>query len=345
LQTESFDTIWCDLESKATGSPLDQILTRRILKDSPFTFHLGIRMPERLRVLLIRIQRENVINQSLLPVSKGFEVRQTVLQEDYGHYPAIQLTLNDYTYKDIFSRLAEDVISVSSFESSEKAMIHAFFQRLKMWQQFLERHGAGGLSPEAQQGLFGELRFIRDYIIPEIGAEAIPSGWTGPKKANQDFQICGTGIEVKTGSTSLPQKISIASEMQLDDTGLEALYLYYLSLITHNNIGMTLPDLVGEIRTSLSEEKIIADAFDDLLIEAGYLDEHRGKYEGTGYTDRTIQVFHVKEGFPRITGRDLPCGLGDIHYSITLSACQSFGIKEEDFREKISRCKGERNRA
>lgn len=341
MQTAIFDTIWSSLERKAAGSPPDQILTKRILKDSQFDFHLGIRMPERLRVLLIPIQREHVFNQSLLPVSKGFEVRQIILQEKYGRLPAIQLTLNDYTYKDIFSRLAEDVLSVSSSESSEKAMIHTFFQRLKMWQQFLERHGAGGLSPEAQQGLFGELRFIRDYIIPDIGAEVIPSGWTGPKKENQDFQIYGTGIEVKTGSTNLPQKISIASEMQLDDTGLDALYLYYLSLISHNNAGMTLPDLVEEIRTMLSEEKIIADAFEDLLIEVGYLDEHRGKYEGTGYTDCSIQIFHVREGFPRITGRNLACGIGDIHYSINLSACQPFGIKEEDFREKISRCKDE----
>jgi hypothetical protein len=341
LLIETFDTIWSELEIKAATSSLDKILTRRILKDSAFDFHLGIRMPERLRVLLIRVPRENVINPSLLPVSKGFEVRQTVLQEDYGHHATIQLTLNDYNYKDIFSRLAEDVISVSSCESSDKAMIHTFFKRLKMWQHFLERHGTEGLDPEGQRGLYGELRFIQDFFIPEIGIGAIPYGWTGPKKKHRDFQVGGVAIEVKTSIAKQHQKITIANEIQLDDTGLDALYLYYLSLSEHQGAGMTLPELVEKIRRKISEERIIADEFEVLLIEAGYLDEHRDKYESIGYTDRTIHIFNVKEGFPRIISRDLNDGLGDIRYSVSLSACIPFEIMEKHFREEISRCKDE----
>ncbi|WP_067078476.1 PD-(D/E)XK motif protein [Methanoculleus horonobensis] len=341
MAAEDFDRIWADLEQRAGGTTREDILTLRVLQDSAFDFLLGVQVPDNSRMLLIRIRRESVINQWSLPRSKGFEIRQTVLSEDRSHHATIQLVLNDRRYQDIFSRLTEDVVSSCSRESSEKAMLKALLQRLEMWQQFLDRYGPEGLSPAAQRGLYGELRFLQDYLIPAVGAgQAVPA-WTGPRKAQQDFQISGIAIEVKTSIAKQHQKVPIASEQQLDDTGLDALYLYHLSLREVRDGDGTLPAIIDGIRNELSGDPTTTTLFEDLLIQAGYLDEHRDRYEDTGYTDRTGQIFHIREGFPRITERALVNGVGDVQYSVSLSACAAFVVDDETFRIKIAGCRNE----
>lgn len=340
MVTENFDRIWADLELRAEGTARLDILTLRILQESTFDFFLGVQAPDNTRMLLIRIGRENVINQWSLPRSKGFEVRQTVLPEDRGHHATIQLVLNDRQYQDIFSRLTEDVVSSCSHEPSEKTMLKALLQRLTMWQQFLDRYGSEGLNPTAQRGLYGELRFLRDYLIPAIGIERAVPAWTGPRKAQQDFQISGIAIEVKTSTAKQHQIVLIASEQQLDDTGLDALYLYHLSLREVRDGGGTLPEIVDGIRDRLSGNPVTSAHFEDLLILAGYLDEHRDRYENVGYADRIGQVFQVREGFPRITERTLVNGVGDVQYSVSISACAAFVVDDETFRIKIA---GRRN--
>ena len=341
MATEDFDRIWAGLELRAGGTARQDILTLRVLQESAFDFFLGVQVPDNTRMLLIRIGRENVINQWSLPRSKGFEVRQTILLEDRGHYATIQLILNDRRYQDIFSRLTEDVASSCSREPSEKAMLQALFQRLTMWQQFLDQYGAEGLTPIAQRGLYGELRFLQDYLIPAVGAgQAVPA-WTGPRKAQQDFQISGIAIEVKTGTGKQHQKVPIASEQQLDDTGLDVLYLYHLSLREVRDGGGTLPGIIDDIRDELSGDPVTSTRFEDLLILAGYLDEHRDRYEDTGYADRIGQTFYVREGFPRITERALVNGVGDVQYSVSLSACAAFVVDDETFRIKIAGCRNE----
>ena len=341
MAAEDFDRIWADLEQRAGGITREDILTLRVLQDSAFDFLLGVQVPDNSRMLLIRIRRESVINQWSLPRSKGFEIRQTVLPGDRGHHATIQLVLNDRRYQDIFSRLTEDVVSSCSREPSEKAMLKALLQRLVMWQQFLDRYGPEGLSPVAQRGLYGELRFLQDYLIPAVGAEQAVPAWIGPRKAQQDFQISGIAIEVKTSIAKQHQKVPISSEQQLDDTGLDVLYLYHLSLREVRDGGETLPGIIDNIRDMLSRDPVNSALFEDLLILAGYLDEHRDRYEDTGYADRSGQIFHIIEGFPRITERDLVSGVGDVQYSVSLSACAAFVVDDETFRTMIAGCRNE----
>ncbi|MDG6249407.1 PD-(D/E)XK motif protein [Methanocalculus sp.] len=341
MAVEDFDRIWSELELHSRDTTRGGIITLRVLQDSVFDFFLGVQVPENTRMFLIRIRRENVINKLSLPRSKGYEVRQTVLPEDRGYYATIQLILNDRRYQDIFCRLTEDVASSCSCEASEKAMTQALFTRLAMWQQFLDRYGTEGLSPTAQRGLYGELRFLQDYLIPAVGAGQAVSAWIGPKKAQQDFQMASIAIEVKTSIAKQHQNMQIASEQQLDDTGFEALYLYHLSLRELQGGGETLPGIIDRIRDELSEDPAASTSFEDLLIRAGYLDEHRDKYENTGYAERAEHIFHIIEGFPRIIERTLVNGVGDVEYSVSLSACAPFTMDHEDFRVIIKGCKNE----
>jgi len=328
MVSECFEQIWQDLEMHARDTSGEGILTLRVLPDSAFDFYLGVHHPQTLRTLLIRVSRENVMNQSSFPHSKGFEIRQTVLPEDGKRSVTILLIPNGERYQEIFSRLAEDVVSNCSNQTSERAMIKALLLRLEMWHQFMDRFGPDGLNPAEQRGLYGEIRFIHDYLIPHLGPGLAVAAWTGPQRKPQDFQLAGMAVEVKTSIAGQHQVMHIAGEQQLDDTGLEALYLWHLSLRELRDGGRTLPEIVDAVRDVIRDEAGVSSAFEGLLIMAGYLDEHREKYE-TGYADRSASIFHVRDGFPRITERSLISGVGDVRYSVTLAACSQFRVSDE----------------
>lgn len=116
----------------------------------------------------------------------------------------------------------------------------------------------------------------------------------------------------------------ITSERQLDTTALTHLALFHLSLDARDGAGQTLPDLVAETRKVL-QDPTSADIFEDRLFTAGYLDAQGVQYR-TGYTVREAAIFLVGEGFPRLVEADCPAGVGDVAYSVAVSALTPFAV-------------------
>lgn len=205
----------------------------------------------------------------------------------------------------------------------------------------MDRFGPDGLNPSEQRGLYGELRFLHDYLIPVLGPGSAVASWIGPRRKPQDFHIAGMAVEVKTSIGGQHQTIQISGEQQLDDTGLKALYLYHLSLREVRDGGSTLPGLIDTVRENLQGDLEALVAFNELLFTAGYLDKHRELYCEVGYADRSIQTFRVTDGFPRIIERDLTSGVGDVRYSVTLAACAPFQVEDGTFRTTLAGYKHE----
>jgi hypothetical protein len=182
-----------------------------------------------------------------------------------------------------------------------------------------------GLGIEAQKGLYGELYFLREHVLTHLGTRGVLT-WTGPRRAAQDFQFSRWAIEVKTSAVTLPTRIQIASEYQLDDSNLNALFLYYLSIEQSQIDSETLVDIVRSIRERLATDPVASEAFEDSLLDVGYLDAHAFLYSSSGFHIRGSSFYMVTEGFPRITTKDLPQGVGDISYSISITECGKFVV-------------------
>ena len=337
MTTEEFDSVWKILEDSSAKEYEDGIIIRRISPDISHDIFLGYEKPANRRMFLIRIKKQNYTEFRQLPQFRGFDISPVNFQDDKPESVIVGFVLNDPAFGDIFSTLCEDIYHTADKEKNQKQMIRGVIDRLLMWHQFLDIFGSQGLSPEYQRGLYGELRFLRDILLPRIGIEKAIRAWKGPSKGNQDFQLSGIGIEVKTSIAKQHQKIPIASEQQLDDKGLKALYIYHLSLREVNDGGETLPEIIDQIRNQIDLHKGPIHEFEIQLFNAGYIDKHRTKYENRGYIDRDIHIFLVKSQFPKITENDLKNGVGDVHYTIDLSSCIPFGVSETDFLSGFGR--------
>ena len=87
--------------------------------------------------------------------------------------------------------------------------------------------------------------------------------------------------------------------------------------------GQKLPELVDEIRAVIKGERSAENLFEIALRDAGFLDVHASLYTDE-YKVNKQEIFDVKSGFPRII--KLPSGVGDITYTITISACSDFEL-------------------
>lgn len=303
-------------------------LTRRILPEVNYDIYLAIEKPLDTRLLILRVKSALLDRKTTYPSSRSFVVNRIALQQDSEENATLQLVLTNPRHKDIFTTLVQDIVDSLALVSEERAAVSEFITRLKRWQTFLEKNNPEGLSEIAQQGLYGELWFLRQVVFPNLESVKGIRCWTGPKATPQDFQFPGCAVEVKTTSSKQHQTLSIASERQLDDTGIGTIVLLHLSLDLRQEQGETLPEIVASVRSFVAHDAIAKDELENLLFEVGYLDIHATRYEKTGYIIREHNYFKVGADFPRIIESDLRNGIGDVRYTISVAECKRFSIAE-----------------
>lgn len=227
--------------------------------------------------------------------------------------------------RDTFSCLCESLINTVKNMESEEEMIKSVINQLDKWRNLFDKAGSEGLSPSQQQGLYGELTFLRKLITKNVfpASEALDY-WVGVDAAQRDFMGDSWAVEVKTTATSNPQEVTINSERQLDESLFENLYLYHCSVEITKKNGETLPDKIYKLRRDLENDPAALSKFNERLITAGYFDEDEALYAFRAYKVRGESIFRIEGDFPRIKESDLRTGEGNLTYSIVLSACTGY---------------------
>jgi hypothetical protein len=320
----TFDSQWSSLEAKASG--VGEV-RRRIFPDSVADLWLVVHGPKNSRALRVEVGADAL---DIEDPPRGGGIELGVTADPIGG-TTLQISLTNPGYADLFDALVADVAGAASEAETEKEVSVLVTTRVRRWQAFLREHSEG-LGAEAQRGLFGELHALRT-VLGAVGDTAAIEGWVGPGGAPQDFNFGEVAIEVKTSAGKNPQTLRISSERQLDDSPLRALYLWHLSVDERIGAGQTLPELVSEVRGLV--EGTAAIGLEDTLLTAGYHDGHARRYR-TGYTPRSSGVYRVGEGFPRLTERDCPVGLGDVRYSIELGAIEAFRFERRDLLQRLA---------
>ena len=323
----NLSTLWQSLDEDARRAEAGYVLRRLATDTEHFDLRLAVIAPERTRALMIRFAKD-AQDPMEIPDSTGFSLSTVTLPGDLSGTTTLELRLRSRIYADVFDALVRDLVESSSDATTEADAVVRIVDRLKRWQMFIARTAPDGLSRSEQIGLFGELCVLRALVVPALGILAAAEAWTGPAAKTQDFQHGGVAIEVKGSAAQQPQYVRISSERQLDDLGVAKLYLAHVSLDERRGSGETLPELVESVR-ALCETARAATLIETRLFDVGYLDEHAHRYQETGYELRRLGTFLVAAGFPRIVEDDLVAGVGDVHFSISLAACEPFSVTAE----------------
>ncbi|WP_281868557.1 PD-(D/E)XK motif protein [Brevibacillus parabrevis] len=274
---------------------------------------------------------------SMLPTWSGITLKQSFL-EVYGQNKWYLILMQVHEVdKEIFEAMVSQICD-ALLQINQSMLITELQNQLDRWKTFFLTYGDSGLSKSEQKGLYGELFFLKKLIQSVIGITAIKH-WYGSEKTRHDFQFNSYAIEVKTTTSKKHYTVRVASENQLDDRGLNGLFLEFLAFNEMEYGDSTLSAVVDEIRKIINHNNDLRVLFEQKLIMAGYVDSHRDRYN-TSYSLRTEVSFQVKEGFPRLLPEDLQKGVGDISYSIELSVCEPFKISSEELLSSVIRGTG-----
>lgn len=284
--------------------------------------------------LLVSCSPANQPRGGKLPTLRGFEAKSVFFNGvDY-----IAISVVD-AYGTDMAKIAEAVLLLVADEApkgaGERQTAEAIITSIIKLQNLFSNNG-GPLGPEARVGLFAELEVLKNWLIRSLGPEAAVKAWTGPKAAPQDFQAEGCAIEVKATRSSLPQRIKISSERQLETRNLNRLFLVRFSVDEKPAQGVTLPQAVLMVRALLQAHPLVLLDFNNLLTRVGYHDHHESHYLGEEYAIRERFVYDVKEGFPRIIESQLPAGLGKVSYEVDAGSCEPFLISEVAVLDSLS---------
>jgi hypothetical protein len=316
------EQIWNELEANGGTTPF---VMRGYGAEGHGEIYVSWNNRERERGFAVHLSLDNLLTFQNL---QGWQGIGLTLHTPHGQNKRFYLLieLKDSSHKEIFATLAEDLIHSVAYIHDERLLVQALLNRLVQWEALFSRLGTQGLTPQAQRGLYGELLFLRRLIEAGKPLALCVESWVGPFAAVQDFQRGKWAVEVKTTYGNNHQKIHISSNRQLDDTGVDSLFLYHVSLDARPGGSETLNSLVKEIQWLLSGDLAVTQAFQSKLGTGGYIEEHAHFYDAIGYTIRSEESYEIAEGFPRIIESETPDGVGDVKYSIIASYCSQWAI-------------------
>lgn len=281
--------------------------------------------------------RGNIAGETLPKPARLAGIDVTLIDCENGIWE-LCLRLLDATQVDIFRALCSNLMSAtrSLNRSQDNAGIQIILSRLKRWQELLKARKEKLLSKSQIIGLFGELLFLKDFLLERLSPLDALMTWRGPYGDEQDFLIGSCMIEIKTQLSSSDRKLQISSVDQLDTTSGQIFICYQtLGVAKEQNISAySLNSLVDEFTgLFIPDYSDAMDMLQSILIEYGYI--RREEYDDVRWLLHERTYYNVTDDFPALRAAMLPNGVEDVRYSIKVDACTSFIIEESEIISRV----------
>lgn len=112
-------------------------------------------------------------------------------------------------------------------------------------------------SHEVLQGLFGELYFIKHYMLDKYDAKTAIQAWSGAEKRSKDFSVNTEWFEIKTIGAN-ENKVEISSLAQLSSENIGHLVIIRVEAMSDefNNGESCIGDLLKSIMGQINDETV-----------------------------------------------------------------------------------------
>ena len=244
---------------------------------------------------------------------------------------SLYFRLVDHENKSMFRAVVEDLVKATKNVEHKNSSAGALriSNRVERWRQIFDRVRETLLSRSEIIGLFGELYYLREVMIPEFGKAAAVNAWRGPFADEQDFAIGSSIVEVKTALSTRDGSIKISSLNQLDiSSGPIFIAFTRLSTSLPESGGVSLSEIVESVRNIVSINPSVSSLLEVCLYAAGYIDDV--KYSEEFFSVVSLVHFDVQDPFPRLTSKSVPEGILSLKYTIDTASCEPF-IRDKSY--------------
>lgn len=199
--------------------------------------------------------------------------------------------------EEAFEAFTVTLISRISLLESDVDVAMEIYNICKEYSDFFSKGGKYVLTPQEEQGLFGELLFL-SKSIDRLGESAV-NCWVGQDKSRHDFVFKGNNaVEVKTSLKQSRRIITVSNDMQLENPEGTRFFLNFL-ILEKNPSGRTIGELISDIYDNKLSSQVLRDAFDRKLLEGKI---KRGSVPSNRrYVLIESHFYEINESFPRLT--------------------------------------------
>ncbi len=304
-----FDLIYNTLKEQANGNQ------KRLSVVSPLGIFFGYSPEGLLRLsFMSSCQPPKLESTKILRVSQGKEHKDVF----WTCYDLLVIEAQK-----VYFTFCENLIEAVSGEISEKQALSLLKKRYITWKSMFKKEVEKSIPHEIIQGLFGELYFLKKFMIPKYGSEKAIRSWSGPDFKSKDFSVVEDWFEIKTvGANADTVEISSLAQLSSDQPG-------HLAIIRVEEMSEEFDN--GESSIGQLLKGIVAD-IDDETVEGIFLTK-LSSY-GFDISNESIDLkFKVKafwkyvvdDTFPRITeDAILHPAICDIRYSLSIAALSNY---------------------
>lgn len=225
--------------------------------------------------------------------------------------------------KQVYFVLCDNLIKATLGCQSEEIAMASVKNRFTTWKK-LFKNPSSDMSEELYKGLFGELYFLKKWMLEHYSSDVAVNAWSGPDRTAKDYSVGTNWYEVKTVSTN-SETVKISSLTQLDSVCAGKLILVKTEKMSkeYDNGECSVAQLFSFILDKVSDEAI-KDSFVEKISQYGYnvenCDVNYSKYRVS-----SLNFYHVDESFPKITPKEVPRNeIVRVQYELSISAIEKY---------------------
>lgn len=304
-----------DIERMFSQIPVGMALAKLKVEDCPIGVYYGRSESGNLRFAFLTENPPIVIESTA-------HLKVTQWAEGANIYWTCFELLEDYA-KPVFYVLCNNLVKAAVGCQSEDIAMAAVKNRFLTWKKLFKNPSAQ-MTEELYKGLFGELYFLKNYLMAHHSISVAVNAWGGPDKTAKDFSVASDWYEIKTVSTnSETVKISSLTQLDAEEPGYLVLVKTEKMSNEFDNGECSVEQLIALILNSIADESV-KDEFVKKLIQYGY-DVNGDNSSYHKYRVAKMNFYGVNDDFPKITAEKVPYSeIVRVTYELSISSIEKY---------------------
>lgn len=250
----------------------------------------------------------------MLRVTQGEEAANT-------YWTCFDLLQHDA--KKVFFTFCANLIDAVTDIYDEQKALYALKKRYITWKTMFRRDSANKLSREVLQGLFGELYFMKKYMLDRFGAAVAVQAWSGPDFKSKDYAVDTEWFEVKTvGANTTTVHISSLAQLSSDHDGHLIVVKAEAMSDQFSNGESSIEELFKYIFAQINDET--AEGIFLSKLSAFGFDSSDESFMSK-FDVKSMTSYKVNGDFPRLTEKDIARPeICDVSYSLIINSLKDY---------------------
>jgi hypothetical protein len=225
--------------------------------------------------------------------------------------------------KKVFFTFCANLIDAVTDIYDEQKALYALKKRYITWKTMFRRDSSNKLSREVLQGLFGELYFMKKYMLDRFGAAVAVQAWSGPDFKSKDYAVDTEWFEVKTvGANTTTVHISSLAQLSSDHDGHLIVVKAEAMSDQFSNGESSIEELFNYIFAQINDET--AEGIFLSKLSAFGFDSSDESFMSK-FDVKSMTSYKVSGDFPRLTEKDITRPeICDVSYSLIINSLKDY---------------------